>query len=48
MPVNLSIKNTPDDIVSRLRTRAEKITVRYRVNFLLSLRGLSGKILPSA
>ena len=24
MPVNLSIKNAPDDIVSRLRTRAEK------------------------
>jgi len=24
MPVNLSIKNAPDDIVSRLKTRAEK------------------------
>ena len=24
MPVNLSIKNAPDDIVSRLRTRAER------------------------
>jgi len=46
MAVNLSIKNAPDDVVSRLRARAERHHRSLQAELLAIIEAAAGEAMP--